>query len=618
LSAIPDKSEQAAPAQSQPAQPQSDDHSRFRRRCSAFHAVWLALVSVTLAVVPRSRLTTPLYIDWHIWLVALQVAGLAAFFINGGRSAPTREKLATALAHIVLCTIAALYALKLFQYSLVRFLELALRLTVGGLWLFAIAGLPLVAYTLWRSRRGQSRAFGLTKWWFSTAVLLLLAEPLAEVVDRRAQNISLPDQLASPEPSDLRIVAVGGSTMLGYPYEPKFGIPQLVGWRLKQLYPGRKIVVQNLAKPGANLRQAMRELGAVEVRPHLLLLHCGENEFYHELEELGRWSESPFNHFDKWLNRSPTFKSLNQQLSQKRFVRGLQTGDLRLADRPFVPPGTYTLRVARFRRQLEQLAEYCRRQHIQAVWFVPAGSEADFEPNRSVMPAAATEADCTRLEQLYAIARQLEFDQEWSRAADAYRRGLGEWPGFAEFHFRLAECLVQLGQYDAARNHFSEALEHDGHPVRAGIAFRQLVAAVAREQAIPLVDAAAVLRPHTPFGILDRSVFLDEVHPKLHAAFLLAMAAVDRIDEASPFGPPDIHASNAPVPKLADAMADLELNDQDLATAYLRIGNHFKWLGIMRFEQERRERQAAQYLNWSRQLKNGEIQPGDEGTEPIR
>ena len=88
---------------------------------------------------------------------------------------------------------------------------------------------------------------------------------------------------------------------------------------------------------------------------------------------------------------------------------------------------------------------------------------------------------------------------------------------------------MQRGQATQAARYYAQALESDGLPVRMTAPWRQKVAEVARRHAIPVLDADAILRPHTKSGILDRSVFLDYVHPNLRGYYDLGMAASERI-----------------------------------------------------------------------------------------
>src|SRR5262249_54002328 len=149
-------------------------------------------------------------------------------------------------------------------------------------WSIAILGLPYSILRIWRHRDRPRRKFRFGRWWFSTLVLLLTAEPLMIVIDRDVDVLRFPAMLPNPPANELRIASIGDSTMFGHPYDLEFGIPQVLAWRVRQMYPQLRVVSENLAVPGQNLRQAIDCLKHLKFRPHLLVVYSGHNEFYHE------------------------------------------------------------------------------------------------------------------------------------------------------------------------------------------------------------------------------------------------------------------------------------------------------------------------------------------------
>jgi tetratricopeptide (TPR) repeat protein len=267
---------------------------------------------------------------------------------------------------------------------------------------------------------------------------------------------------------------------------------------------------------------------------------------------------------------------------------------------------------------LEQLADYCREKDITAQWFVPASSESGFEPNRSVLDGDPSRAEIDLLEQQYKEALALEQAGEWENAAEIYRRGLEKHPEFAEFHFRLGDCLFQLKDYQTARTHYDQSRDLDGHPVRANADYRKAVTEVAEEHQIPLIDTLALLRSHSPHDLLDRSVFHDNVHPTLKTYYYLGTEAVAQAIGRNLFTSRLGDAAEIAPARYADAVRDAGLVPDDVALAYKRYGDHFKWLGQLRSENSRRLRQGDEYLDRAEKLKAGTIEPGQEGTDPLK
>jgi tetratricopeptide (TPR) repeat protein len=431
-------------------------------------------------------------------------------------------------------------------------------------------------------------------------------------------RLALPANLPLPPPNELHVAFVGESTMAGFPYR-KFGIPKVVGWQLEQMYPNRKVVLDDLSAVGLNLRTALKRLNTLTVRPQLLLLYSGHNEFFYDVEELATDLDTPWERFDGLLEWSPLFRMLDQRISRHIGVQELEAQGARsLVDRPIASPEACEKRLARFGGQLEQLASWCERLKIDELWFVPAGTEADYAPNRSWLSRPPSKFQQAQIESFAQEGKSLEQAGRWREAADKYRDAIQHYGDFAEFEFQLAECAAHLGDRTEAALYYSRALESDGLPVRMIAPWRHKVAVAAARHEIPFLDAEDVLRPHTKAGILDRSVFLDYVHPNLRAYYDLGMAAIERLGSDKSWqqevGPPQTPAHT----DFASAIASVGFTAKDLALAYRRTAEADRWMTRLRFESSRLTRDARQYEDWSRRLEEGQIAPGETGTESLK
>jgi tetratricopeptide (TPR) repeat protein len=589
----------------------------------------LASVLLQLQFQAEHSFVLVLRAEWGLWLVVCQLAGMGAILWLRRRPLSRRERRWLVLFNAALLGIAGLYSLRLFEPAMIRSLEILLRLAVFSAWGLALGGLPAVVWAVARAARsrqalaagaisdGPQPRLALARWWFSAVVTLLIAEPLAAFLLWRQDLLTFPESLPAPPAGELHVAAIGGSSTMGHPYAPKFGFPQVAAWRLQQMYPRQTVVLNNIARPGRNLRQAIGCLHELQHRPHLLLVYSAHNEFFHELEEMAVAAESPLAPLDVWLAWSPFFRLIDRVLSERSAVRHLTAITAQFIEQPIATPVVYARRLARYRRQLEQLHDYCERAGIAAVWYVPAGSESGFEPNRSFVRPGTSHEEQADLRRLFEEGRSLQGSGRWTAAADVFRRGLDRQPEFAEFHFQLAECLFETGRVDEARTHYQRALNLDGHPIRANRDYRQAVRAVAEAKGIPLVDAGELLRPLTPAGILDRTVFHDNVHPTLRAYFQLGIAACERVAEmnlpAERFGKPRALQPAA----FSDAVRALEFGTDDLADAYQQVSHDLRWLTRWRFDATRRLRDAGEFESWSRQLRAGTIHPGEAGTEAL-
>ncbi len=590
-------------------------------RIVLIYAAVLVLLSIYVRCVPvhTSELIILAATEWAIWLSMALLVGMASIVLICGWPAERRGRSLFVAVNLALGGLVVLCQLFLFEQWFFRSLEFILRLATMATWGFAVFGLvPVVLRIAQRRQERIRQPFLVGRVWFATIMALVLSESLCSIVAWRQMIVTFPESLRPPPDGELHVVALGGSAMKGVPNEPKFSIPTIVAWRMRQMYPGKTIVLKNLADVGLNLREAIRRLEFLEAKPHLLLLYSGHNEFFHEIEELAVTAKSQSPELDRWLRNSPTFVLLDRLLSRRSALQKMRRGTTPFVANHLAPSALYADRLIRFRRQLEQLAQYCRRQEISTLWFVPASSESGFEPNRSVPSRPTTESSRRELRGIYDRARSLENDGKPTAAAELYRRGLDRQPGFAEFYFRLGHCLLKLGHNAEAAQQFQRASDTDGYPVRANRDYRDLVASVAQQFQVPLIDSPEVLRRHTAKGILDRSVFYDNVHFTLKANYLLGIAACEQWHDderlTRRFGTP----VDGDRPEFAQAVSAAGMTVADLVRAYARNANALRYMTRWRFDASRRIHDAEEFDRWSRQLKNREIKPGDDGTETLR
>lgn len=621
----------ASSGKDQPAADLSSIPVRGRRtvRAATVFAVCEVVLGTLLAASRSARgdFYIALFDEWPVWAAALQIIAMPLLVWLLGWPGTWKQRGLLVAINAGLAGFAVLGFCHLVEFFLYRMLELFLRLLIPAAWLFAVTGVVPVVIGIARRRktRGEKKPFLVGRLWFACVIGVALSESTCGWLLRQERILTFPDQLpASPE-NELHLVAIGGSSMLGHPYEPKYGIAEVAAWRLRQLYPDRIVRLTNLAIGGLNLREAMGRLHRLETRPDLLLVYSGHNEFFRDLEDAERTAESPFRVLDPLLMNSPTFVLTYRLLSHRAAVKELKkdlakninlSGSTLIRDH-IVPVSIYQERLVRFRTHLSQLGEYCRRENIATIWFVPAGNEADWDPNRSSLSTFQTAEAERQLQGQYQKANQLEAAGAFTAAISIYERGLQKHPELAEFHYRLGQCLLKLDRDEEAAHHLRRALDTDGHPIRANADYRKIITEVARESGVPLIDSPSHLRRHTARGILDRTLFHDNVHPTLKTLFLLGTAACETIETDSglqaQMGMPETLAA----PDFEQSLADAGITADDISLACARIAFGVRWLTRCRFDATWRLHQAEQFQLWSDKLKTGEMKPGDVGVEPL-
>ena len=587
-------------------------------------ARWLAMVITGLSLVPTLGLFLPAWrrvelwsADAAEWLPIMQLVGMAGLLLVLRPPRTWRDAVQFVALNVWSLLAVSLCGYKLWEVTIATCLKVGIRWGVLFAWTYSVLGLPLIGWVILRARPGQRFAKRSVRLWFGLTLMLLVAEPLAWWLQQSSERLALPESLPVAPAGQLRIVALGSSTMAGHPFEPKFGIPQMLAWRVQAMYPDREIVVENLAVPGQSLREAILCLQRLKLRPHLLLLYSGHNEFLHDMEECLDPGTGLHELADPWLVNSPLVRLLHFHLTRLRVMRTLCRMRFELIDRHIVPPMLAPQRLRLFEQALSQLARFGQRHNIPMLWYVPAGSESGFEPSRSwVRPGTPLSAE-RELTQLWEAIMERMREENWNSAAELCREGLLAQPQFAEFHFRLGECLQRMDRVDEAQEHFAQALDGDGHPVRLPHDYQRIVQAVADRFSIAAVNGESVLRPQTPLGILDRSVIYDNVHPTFQGFLLLGQAGANAVFQkkllSAKFGEP--HAVSEV--SQSDAARHFEIQASDVATAQRRIANGLRWLSLLRFDPQRRLQEADLWDELSRQIETGEAHPREHGIGPL-
>jgi hypothetical protein len=347
-------------------------------------------------------------------------------------------------------------------------------------------------------------------------------------------DVTLPTRFSeSGDDRSLDVVVLGESSAEGVPYNGWLSIGAIVSWQLDELLPGRRVRFQLLARMGDTLEAQHRKLATLKRRPDLLIAYCGHNEFasrYHPSRVVDHYVDSrrltAWRILVEWNERTSAFCGLIRETADRcRLAIPTPPGRGALVDVPAHTPGEFRALLADFHRRLETIASYAERIGAVLVLIVPPSNDADFEPNRSFLPTSTPRVEREEFERAFRAARRMEMtDPALARAM--YQRLLGQQPGFAETHYRLARLLERAGAWDEAYGHFIAARDLDGYPIRCPGPFQDAYRSVAERHDCILVDGQAVFRAIGRHGLLDDRLFHDAVHPTLRGHIALAQAVL--------------------------------------------------------------------------------------------
>jgi tetratricopeptide (TPR) repeat protein len=420
--------------------------------------------------------------------------------------------------------------------------------------------------------------------------------------------------------NDLSLVVIGGSTALGYPYDPALSMGQIVAWQLEEATPGRRVLVDIRAKLGQNLEDMHTGLAELRRRPDILIIYSGHNEFLSRFEESrdAGDAESPQGevlHALYQLSLHSPFCQWVYETVRKHRVGGPPPRLARhhLIDVPAVTLSERQALLRDFRGRLEAIVDYCERIGAIPVLVIPAANESGFEPNRTVLPAQVRAARRAELTDRFYQARAIERDRP-AESIDRYRSIIAQQPEFAEAHFRLGRLLHRAGRFAEAREHYTRARDLDGWPVRCLSEYAQVYKDLAARHGCILVDGPEVLRKLSRNGILDDDLFHDAHHPTYRGHLGLSQAILDELFKRQVLG---LSSQAAPAIDQARCAAQFQVDARVWAFACSKAATYFKHFAGARYDPTERSAKEARFLKAKQDILTGTVIPDRSGIPGI-
>ena len=409
----------------------------------------------------------------------------------------------------------------------------------------------------------------------------------------------------------MNIVVIGESSAEGVPYQKWLSVGEIVGWRLREVFPGRNVRVDVLARSGCRLIEMHQKLATLTRRPDILIIYAGHNEFY----ALHSWSHEvypyyvdnapivPIQTIGKLFARiSPLVRLIEETLEGRKVASPPPLEGRRLIDAPSHSVEEHAELLADFRSRLEAIVAYCERIGAVPVLVPPPGNDVGYEPDRSVLPPNTPRARREVFARDFEAARRLETSDP-ARSTAAYQALITRYPGFAESHFRLAKRLEAEGLYAEAYKHYVAARDLDGHPMRCLTSFQDAYRQIAARRNTILVDGQALFHARNPTGLLDDHLFNDGFHPAFEGHVALAEAVLAGLKQRKALGWPD--SVPAPTIDLAECASHFGVDAETWKAACRNSVGFYHLTSSLRFDRTERLAKRDRYNNALRALIEG-------------
>jgi len=303
-----------------------------------------------------------------------------------------------------------------------------------------------------------------------------------------------------------RVFCIGESSMFGTPYELSATIPALVRKQLRHLFPSLDIEVVNLGASAVNsnvIADMAPDLAAL--RPHVVLLYLGHNEFY-----------GPDGVGAPWIEKQlPFLTPLKYSARSLRIVRLMQRGLAELGKGTPDAERNLMKQVSRGATVESGSAEEIRvlgrfrdnlRKIIRA--FRDGGSEviaSDVTSNLMFPPfiSRATHEDIPPL-------------LTSGKASEARLRltSLRETEGADAFtDYWLGRTDIALGDTAEGAGELRRARDEDLLKFRAPSRTDSVIHSVCADEGVPCIAADSLFAAHSPGGIPGGTLFWEHLHP---------------------------------------------------------------------------------------------------------
>ncbi|MBC7965768.1 MAG: hypothetical protein H7Z17_07560 [Fuerstia sp.] len=344
-------------------------------------------------------------------------------------------------------------------------------------------------------------------------------------------------QLGGPEPMrfDLprpdgvfRIVVVGESTVLGFPYPPELSFPRQVQILLNQQNSDKKFEIINAGMVAINsfsLKDIVNQ--SVAMQPDLIIVHAGHNEFYGPggvASTTGTALNSQF------LLAAKVRRRRLYQLAASGFV-DTQSGQKDLMEElpasVTIPKDGPLFKEAEkyFRENLEQMVATASSAKIPIVLSTVASNLSGHSPVSFILPEELDPQAMEHWAVLFDKGQQLTAEKLWHEALEQLKQAEAISSNSSLLHYRMGQCLASLEQYPESRKEFEMARDLDGCRFRAPGSFRGIVRDVAGQTThsnVFFVDSAEQLAVEAGPAALGSNYFLEHVHYNLAGHRLLA------------------------------------------------------------------------------------------------
>jgi len=172
----------------------------------------------------------------------VQLTGLLLIWNHWGPPKSWWDVAMATIANIAAVATTILCWFGLYRYACLLTAGITLRMSIAVGALSCVGVLLLLGETVRRRKlRWRPWVPRVLRMGLACLIAVPILEGTAWVIElNKFQPLPMPGTLSPAAEGEIRVAAVGGSTMLGFPYEPHYSIGHVLTWQLRQMYPQHK------------------------------------------------------------------------------------------------------------------------------------------------------------------------------------------------------------------------------------------------------------------------------------------------------------------------------------------------------------------------------------------
>ena len=333
-----------------------------------------------------------------------------------------------------------------------------------------------------------------------------------------------------------RIFVLGESAAMGDP-DPAYGFSRYLEVMLRERFPSMKFEVVNTGSVAINSHVLLPIAeGLAGQRPDLFIIYSGNNEV---VGPYGPGTALTSSAMSLTVIRTSIFVHSTRigQLLTKVGTQKREWGGMEMFLDKQVPARSPLMKhvYANFESNLRDTIAIARRSGARVIVATIATNLKDCAPFASLH---REDLGQDALRSWFALVKRgsdLENDKLYAEALKTYLSAAAIDDQYAELEFRIARCLWMLGDYRAAREHFSRARDLDTLRFRADSKINEINRSVASSSSgAELVDAEEIFTKQSRDGIVGSELVYEHVHMTPEGNYLLARAMFAQIASKLP------------------------------------------------------------------------------------